>query len=251
LLTMEFSMIRHAFTMRLKPDALPEYKRLHDNIWPELVTEIEHAGIASITTFQRGLELFLVSEVADEAAWDNLWNSEVHRRWAELMQPLLHLRDDGIVDADELDEVFHLTINGGGSNGLASPLEALLGGNLIEGFAPGETVVVSMEEMIIDDPDVEPVTGAPPAEPPAAAPKRRKSASRKPPAKKAHPAKKGKGKKAAPAKKKKAAKKRPAKKAPKKSAKKAPRKAAKKSAPKKSAPKKSKKAPKKRKAARK
>jgi L-rhamnose mutarotase len=105
-------MIRRAFTMRLKPDALAEYKHHHDNIWPELVAEIERAGIASITTFQRELDLFLVSEIADEAAWDKLWNSDLHKRWAEVMQPLMHLRDDGIVDAGELNEVFHLTTNG-------------------------------------------------------------------------------------------------------------------------------------------
>lgn len=105
-------MIRRAFTMRLKPGALAEYKYHHDNIWPDLVAEIERSGIALITTFQRGLDLFLVSEISDEGAWDKLWNSPVHQRWAEVMQPLMHLRDDGIVDAGELIEVFHLATHG-------------------------------------------------------------------------------------------------------------------------------------------
>ena len=109
-------MIRRAFTMRLKPDSLAEYKQHHDNIWPELVAEIERSGIASITTFQRGLDLFLVSNIADEAAWSRLWNSPVHKRWAEVMEPLMHLDDSGIVDAGELTEIFHLAI---GSNGQA------------------------------------------------------------------------------------------------------------------------------------
>lgn len=112
-------MIRRAFTMRLKPDALDQYKYYHDNIWPELVAEIERAGIGTITTFQRGLELFLVSEVRDEGAWDRLWNSPIHRRWAELMEPLMHLRDDGIVDASELTEVFHLSV-GPSDNGVVT-----------------------------------------------------------------------------------------------------------------------------------
>ena len=107
-------MTRRAFTMRLKPNALVEYKQHHDNIWPELVDEIERAGIASITTFQRDDDLFLVSEIADEAAWDRLWNSEVHRRWAELMQPLMNMRDDGIVEAHDLIEIFHVTTSGNG-----------------------------------------------------------------------------------------------------------------------------------------
>ena len=106
-------MMRIAFTMRLKPDALPEYRYLHDNLWPELAAEIERAGIARITTFQRGLDLFLVSEVEDEEAWERLWTSEVHQRWAERMRPLMQIRDDGIVETAELAEVFHFVVNGG------------------------------------------------------------------------------------------------------------------------------------------
>ncbi|MBA3652205.1 MAG: L-rhamnose mutarotase, partial [Chthoniobacterales bacterium] len=73
-------MIRRAFTMRLKPDAAKEYIQHHDSIpsaWPKLVEEIRHSGVAQITTFKRGLDLFLYSEIADEGAWDRLWNSEV------------------------------------------------------------------------------------------------------------------------------------------------------------------------------
>ncbi len=103
-------MIRRAFTMRLKPDALAEYKRHHDEIWPDLVAEIERSGIAQITTFQHGLDLFLFSQISDPSAWDRLWTSDVHRRWAQLMEPLMHLRDDGIVDAGELSEIFHLQV---------------------------------------------------------------------------------------------------------------------------------------------
>jgi L-rhamnose mutarotase len=101
-------MIRRAFTMRLKPDSLAEYKQHHDNVWPDLVAEIERSGIAQITTFQRGLDLFLFSQINDADSWDRLWTSPVHRRWAELMEPLMHLREDGIVDAGELTEIFHL-----------------------------------------------------------------------------------------------------------------------------------------------
>lgn len=104
-------MIRRAFTMRLKPGSFSEYKDHHDTIaakWPQLVAEIERQGIAQITTFRNGDTLFLYSEIADEGAWTRLWESPVHRRWAELMEPLMHLRPDGIVDAGELTEIFHL-----------------------------------------------------------------------------------------------------------------------------------------------
>jgi L-rhamnose mutarotase len=105
------AMIRRAFTMQLKPGAAEEYIQHHDGIptvWPQLVEEIRASGIARITTFRNGLNLFLYSEIADVEAWDRLWNSEVHRRWAELMQPLMHMDEHGIVQAGELQEIFHL-----------------------------------------------------------------------------------------------------------------------------------------------
>jgi L-rhamnose mutarotase len=104
-------MIRRAFTMKLKPGASEEYVRHHDSIpheWSELVDEIRKSGIAQITTFQNGLDLFLYSQINDEQAWDRLWHSEIHRKWAELMEPLMHLDENGIVEAGELKEIFHL-----------------------------------------------------------------------------------------------------------------------------------------------
>jgi L-rhamnose mutarotase len=101
-------MIRRAFTMRLKPGGLAEYKRNHDAIWPELVAQIEKEGIAQITIFEKDPVLFLYSEIHDEEAWDRLWHSEIHDRWGEVMDPLMEFNDDGIVDSSVLTEVFHL-----------------------------------------------------------------------------------------------------------------------------------------------
>jgi L-rhamnose mutarotase len=106
-------MIRRAFTMRLKPGALAEYRKHHDEIWPELVAEIERQGIASMTIFEADPVLFLYSEIIDEEAWDKLWHSEVHDRWGELMEPLMAFGDDGIVASSEVREVFHLETGAG------------------------------------------------------------------------------------------------------------------------------------------
>ncbi|CAN5486155.1 L-rhamnose mutarotase [soil metagenome] len=104
-------MIRQAFTMRLKPGGLAEYRRNHDEIWGELVAEIEQQGIAQITTFENDPVLFLYSEIHDADAWDRLWHSEVHDRWSEIMNPLMEFGADGLVDSTELREVFHLRPN--------------------------------------------------------------------------------------------------------------------------------------------
>ena len=106
-------MIKRAFTMKLKPGGLAEYKRHHDQIWPELVAEIEKQGIAQITIFERDPVLFLYSEIADPEAWDRLWHSEIHDKWAEYMAPLMEFNADGIVDSSEVKEIFNLRTNAG------------------------------------------------------------------------------------------------------------------------------------------
>jgi L-rhamnose mutarotase len=101
-------MIRRAFTMRLKPGGLAEYRQHHDRIWKELVDEIERQGIAQITIFEHDPVLFLYSEITDEGAWDRLWHSEIHDKWGAIMDPLMEFNDEGIVDASVLNEVFNL-----------------------------------------------------------------------------------------------------------------------------------------------
>ncbi len=101
-------MIRRAFTMRLKPGGLAQYKQHHADIWQELVDVIDRQGIAQITIFEADPVLFLYSEIRDQEAWDRLWHSEVHDRWGELMNPLMVFSADGIVDSSELHEVFDL-----------------------------------------------------------------------------------------------------------------------------------------------
>lgn len=101
-------MTRHAFTMKLRPGAFAEYKRLHDNLWPDLFAEIERSGIATMTIFESDPDLFLFSEIVDEEAWTKLWASEVHQRWSEALRPLFVLKADGTPDVGELKEIFHI-----------------------------------------------------------------------------------------------------------------------------------------------
>jgi L-rhamnose mutarotase len=107
-------MIRRAFTLRLEPGALAQYKEHHDNIWPELVEEIEKAGIAQMKAFVAGDTIFYYSEIKDADAWDRLWHTEVHDRWGELFKPLMAFNDEGIVDAGDLTEIFHLETGAAG-----------------------------------------------------------------------------------------------------------------------------------------
>jgi L-rhamnose mutarotase len=94
--------------VKLKPGSLERYVQWHTEIWAELIDEIERQGIAEITLFEADPLIFLYSQVHDREAWERLWKSEVHARWAdEAMKPLMEYRSDGLVDARELGEIWH------------------------------------------------------------------------------------------------------------------------------------------------
>jgi len=101
-------MFRQSFVIHLKPGALADYVREHNKMWPELVGEIRASGIESITMAADDPLLYVFSQVSREDAWDRLWRSDVHMRWARAMSPYLVVRDDGIVDSRTLGEIFHL-----------------------------------------------------------------------------------------------------------------------------------------------
>ena len=101
-------MIRKAFTLRLKPGALDEYVRRHDEIWPEMVAEIEKSGIKVMDAFHQDGTIFYYSEVEDEGSWQRLWDSAVHDRWAEHFKPLIAFREDGTLDTGDCTEVWRL-----------------------------------------------------------------------------------------------------------------------------------------------
>jgi L-rhamnose mutarotase len=103
-------VIRRAFTLTLKPGALAEYKEKHDNIWPEMVAEIERLGIARMTAFAADPTIFYYSEVLDEGAWDRLWASPVHDRWAEMFKSLIAFDENAQIDAQFMPEIFHLDV---------------------------------------------------------------------------------------------------------------------------------------------
>ncbi|MGI9252866.1 MAG: L-rhamnose mutarotase [Thermomicrobiales bacterium] len=101
-------MVRKAFLLRLKPGSLDQYVYWHDNIWPELIDEMVKQGIHNITLWNIDDMVFLSSEVENEDTWQKFWDTDVHRRWGEVMNPFMHYRDDGIVDSREIREIWHI-----------------------------------------------------------------------------------------------------------------------------------------------
>jgi L-rhamnose mutarotase len=103
-------MQRNAFKMKLKPGVAAEYKKRHDEIWPELSREIRAAGISDYSIFldEETLTLFAVQKLADGHTAAALPNSPVVRKWWNAMAPLMEVNPDHSPVVKPLKEVFHL-----------------------------------------------------------------------------------------------------------------------------------------------
>ena len=103
-------MIRNAFTMKLKPGVVEEYKRRHDEIWPELARALGAAGVSDYSIFldEETLTLFAVQKLTDGHTADALPQAEVVKRWWAYMAPLMDVHPDNAPVCRNLCEVFHL-----------------------------------------------------------------------------------------------------------------------------------------------
>jgi L-rhamnose mutarotase len=103
-------MMRQAFTMKLKPGFTAEYKKRHDEIWPELVLELRAAGISDFSIFldEKTLTLFAVRKISDEKEFAELSKQPVIRKWWSHMSPLMEVNADCSPVEFPLKEVFHL-----------------------------------------------------------------------------------------------------------------------------------------------
>jgi len=82
-------MPRCAFKLRIRKDAIDEYEREHQRVWPELLTKLKAVGISDYSIFRRGQDLFLCMQVDDfDRAWEELDRDPVNRRWQEKMSML-------------------------------------------------------------------------------------------------------------------------------------------------------------------
>ena len=91
-------MLYQALALKLKTGGIKEYIRHHDQIpskLPKLKSALKESGIFSIRTFEvNPTLLFLFAEVTDNNAFEKLWNTEAHKEWVEVMEPLMELNEE-------------------------------------------------------------------------------------------------------------------------------------------------------------
>ena len=97
-------MERICFTFEIRPGTEAEYKRRHDEIWPELVDAIRESGFRNYSLFRRGTQVVAYAECHPDraTAFAKLREHEVNARWSTWFEDVI------VALADERGELFHL-----------------------------------------------------------------------------------------------------------------------------------------------
>ena len=103
-------MKRYAFKMKLKPGVVAEYRKRHDEIWPELTRAIRDVGISDYSIFldEETFTLFAVQKRSDHNTANDLSNHPIVKKWWAYMAPLMEVNSDDSPVCRNLREVFHL-----------------------------------------------------------------------------------------------------------------------------------------------
>ena len=102
-------MKRNAFKMKLRPGFEAEYKKRHDEIWPELSRALREAGISDYSIFldPETLTLFAVQKLADGHTANLLPQHPIVKKWWAYMADIMETNPDNSPVCAGLAEVFH------------------------------------------------------------------------------------------------------------------------------------------------
>ena len=103
-------MRRNAFKMQLKPGFEAEYRKRHDEIWPELSRTLTEAGVSDYSIFldEETGTLFAVQKLTEDNTAADLPNTPVVRKWWDHMADIMETNPDNSPVCIPLSEVFHM-----------------------------------------------------------------------------------------------------------------------------------------------
>jgi L-rhamnose mutarotase len=103
-------MERVCFSFEIYAGTEAEYKKRHDEIWPELVRVIKEAGQSNYSLFRKGTTIvgYLECEPDAETAFAEVAATDVNRRWSEWLQDVIESSRAPDGGFERLEEVWHL-----------------------------------------------------------------------------------------------------------------------------------------------
>jgi len=103
-------MKKIGFRMQLNPGQLEEYRRRHDEIWPELIALLKDAGVSdySIYLHEPTSSLFAVLYQSDDDAMENLPLNPLMQKWWAYMADIMETHSSNEPVVEPLECVFHM-----------------------------------------------------------------------------------------------------------------------------------------------
>ena len=103
-------MKRIAFKMYLNEGQKQEYKKRHNEIWPELKKMLKESGVSDYSIFfdEETSTLFAVQKVSGEGGSQDLGKTEIVKTWWKFMADIMKTNPDHSPVTVPLEEVFYL-----------------------------------------------------------------------------------------------------------------------------------------------
>jgi L-rhamnose mutarotase len=103
-------MKRVAFKMYLNEGQKKEYKKRHDEIWPELKQLLKDSGVSEYSIFldEETNTLFAFQKVSGDEGSQDLGKTEVVRKWWSYMSDIMKTNPDNSPVCIDLEEVFYM-----------------------------------------------------------------------------------------------------------------------------------------------
>jgi L-rhamnose mutarotase len=100
----------HAFKMKLKPGFAEEYKRRHDEIWPEISALLRRSGVSDYSIFldEATNTLFAVQKQSGPSSSQDLGGEPIVQRWWAYMADIMETNPDKSPVSVPLREMFHM-----------------------------------------------------------------------------------------------------------------------------------------------
>ena len=106
------TMIRVAFKMQLFAGYESEYKKRHEELWPELEKLLKDSTIKDYSIFwdRSTNSLFAIMRVANKELLDSLPDEPVMKLWWKYMADIMETNADNSPTSFPLEEVFYLEL---------------------------------------------------------------------------------------------------------------------------------------------
>ena len=103
--------MRVASKMRLIKGFEAEYKKRHDEIWPELKMLLKETGISHYSIFldKETNDLFAYFTIDDDKKLNELPGKEIMKKWWAYMKDIMETNEDNSPVSIPLKEVFYLS----------------------------------------------------------------------------------------------------------------------------------------------